>query len=294
MPIPYDLYIRFLATKGMDDITQINESLQAIKLPDVPQEDLDRQWELIHSALPINIVNQIERKCYSNDFMRNMNALEVSELWLYEAPFNKKEEGAKELGPYMKAVYEIHQDGWLRLCINALLMKRVSLEEISRILSSKFSIVLKERQLDIYARYFFNTSQMTKAAWKSYIKRYTGKEAHIYLTALTESVEVLKTELDLPAIISISDSLQWLLTKSFSKAKTFINMGTLEANREAREWIDQVVKLTDKYEKHRSGDQHDFAKALQMEFEFVEEAFETPDDEIAQELGEKSRPKDTK
>jgi len=33
MPIPYDLYIRFLATKGMDEIAQINKALQEIKLP---------------------------------------------------------------------------------------------------------------------------------------------------------------------------------------------------------------------------------------------------------------------
>lgn len=288
MPTPYDLYIRYLATTGIDDINVLNESLKVLNLPVASQQDLDAQWDLIHKVLPTNIVNQIERKTYYGDFMKNMAVLEVSDLWYHQIG------KGDPVIPFVRFVFEnIHTDSWLRVCINALLIKKTSYEEISRILSSKFSVPIKERHLDVYVRFFFNTSQMTRSLWKSYIKRYAGKEAHIYFTALTESVEVLKTELDLPAVVNVSDSLQWLLTKSMMKAKTYLNMGSLEAGREAREWIDQVVKLTDKYEKHRSGDQHDFAKALQMEFEFVEEAFDTPDTEIASELAEKSRPKES-
>lgn len=294
MPIPYDLYIRFLATKGIDDVRKINSCLQDLSLPAITQVDLDSHWSLIHNGLPANIVTQIETQSFSGDFMKNMNVMEVRDLWLNEAAFCKKEPDAKEIVPYVRFVYDIHQDSSLRLCINALLMKRVSFDEISRILSSKFSIALKEKHLAIYAKYFFDVSRMTKASWKSYISKCSGKEAQIYFTALTESVDVLKTELDLPALMNVSDSLQWLLTKSFLKAKTFINMNTVEAGREARAWIDQVVSLTDKYEKHRSGDQHDFAKALQMEFEFVEEEFGTPDDDLALEIAEKTGPKEDK
>lgn len=291
MPNPYDLYIRFLATTGVDELSELNRCLESVKLFPVAQSDLDQQWELIHRALPANIVTQIEQKSYSADFMKNMGVLEVSELWLYRPPFRNGDPTV----PYVRFVYDnVLTDTWLKVCINALLIKKVSIEEISRILSSKFSIALKERHVDIYSRFFFDSSRMTRAAWKGYTKRCAGKEAHIYFTALTEGIDVLKTELDLPAIVNISDSLQWLLTKSFMKAKTFMNIGTLEASREAREWIDQVVKLTDKYEKHRSGDQHDFAKALQMEFEFVEEKFDTPDSDIASELAQKALPKGVK
>jgi hypothetical protein len=286
MTIPYELYLRFLATKGFDDIAQVNAQLKALNLPEVSQEDLDRQWNLIHRSMPASIVSQIERKSYSSDFIRNMGVLGVADLWV-----NSKNKNQESL---VKYVYGIHEDTWLRVCINALIMKNISLEEISRTLSSKFSIPLREDHLGLYSRFFFNTSQMTKASWKSYIRRFTGREAQVYFTALTESAEVLKTELELPAMVNISDSLQWLLTKSFLKARSYINVGTVEAGREAREWIDQVVKLTDKYEKHRSGDQHDFAKALQMEFDFVDEKFDTPDDDIAAELAEKSKPKEKK
>jgi thiaminase len=289
--MPYILYIRFLATKGIDDIKEINKLLKVIGLPPIEQKDLDDQWDLLHKALPKNILRQIENKTYSSDFLKNMSVIGVGDLWLYEASFNKSVE-ARNIAPYVKFVYAIHDDVWFRTCINALLIKKSSYEEIARILSVKFSVQIHEKHLDIYARYFFDVSLMTKGSWKSFLRKYSGKEPYIYFTALTENIEVLKTELELPSVISVSDSLQWLLTKSFLKAKSYINIGTIEAGREAREWIDQVVKLTDKYEKYRSGDQGDFAKALQMEFEFVNEDFGTPDSDIAEELSKKAAPKE--
>lgn len=292
MGLPYDRYIRFLATQGIDDIKAMNASLKKLSLPPITQDALDEVWELLHRTLPKSVINQIERKRYSAEFMRNMNALEIGELWLLVPQLSRHDDRAKEVSPYIKFVYNIHNDVWMRTCINALLIKNVSIEEISRILSSKFSTPLKERHIDYYRKFFFETSGMTRAAWKGYISRYRGKEHQIYFTALTENLEVLKTDLDLPAIVSVSDSLQYLLTKSMIKAKTFLNMGSIEANKEARAWIEQVVQLTDKYEKHRSGDQHDFAKSLQMEFDFADEDFGSPDVDMAHEVAEKNRPKD--
>jgi len=292
MGLPHDRFIRFLATKGIDDIKDMNKALGLLKLPAISQEDLDEVWNLLHRTLSKNMINNIERKIYNSEFLKNMYVLEVGELWLMEAPFNRRDDRAKEMNPCLRFVYSIHEDGWLRTNINALFIKNVSVEEISRILSAKFSMAVREKHLDYYRKFFFETSAMTRAAWKSYINSYKGKEYQIYFTALTDSVEVLKTELELPAVVSVSDTLQYLLTKSMTKAKTYLNMGSVEAGKEARAWIEQVVQLSDKYEKHRSGDQHDFAKALQMEFDFTEEDFGTPDADMAHELHEKTRPKD--
>lgn len=294
MTNPYDLYVRYLATAGLDDLVLVNDKLKEIGLPPISQSDIDAQWEVIHKSLPVFIVNQIERKTYSSEFLRNMKVLQLEEMWLCTSPYDKREPDAKSIIPYMNYAISINKDGWLRTNINSLLMKRVTLEEISRILSNKFSIALKEKHIGFYAKYFFDISAMTKADWKLYINKYAGKEYHIYFTALTESADVLKNELELPAVISVSDSLQYLLTKSYIKAKTFINMNTIESGREARAWIDQVMSLTDKYEKHRSGDQHDFAKSLQMEFDFSDEEFASPDDEMVHELVNKTAPKETK
>lgn len=281
MAIPHELYIRFLATRGCDDLKEVNETLQQQGLKPVLQADLDRQLDLIHSVAPKGILRQIENKTYSIDFMPCMKVLEVEELWQ-----------AEEKGSSLKLVYDLLQDPVLKITANGLLIKRVSIQEITRTLAAKFSAIYKEIHFDIYSRFFFNPCRMKRSDWKKYLEGCSEKERRIYFTALTEDVEVLKTELDLPAKISVSDTLQWLLTKSYQKAKVFMNMNTLESGKEAREWISQVSALADKYEKHRSGDQNDFSKSLQLEFDFLEEEFETPDSETMQEIAKRNDPTD--
>jgi len=283
MTTPHDLYIRFLATKGIDDLSEMNSQLAMIPLPATSQEELDVQWGLIHSSAPKNVIDQMYRKLYEPDFTRCLQVLEVLDLW---AEFSDS-----QMKSCLKLVYDIHQDISLKVTLNALLIKRISATEIVRMLSTKFSTMLNEKQVDLYTRFFFDPRRMTRRAWKEYLKRCNGRAQKLYFTALTESEDVLKTELDLPSIINVSESIQWLLTKSFLKARSFMDIGTPDANREAREWSDQVVKLADKYEKYRSGDQNDFAKVLQMEFDFIDEPFETPDDSTYREAMAKQEPK---
>lgn len=286
MVLPYDLYIRFLATKGFTELQEVNYQLDKFRLPHIEQKHLDDAWYVINSTLPKGILAQIERQLYGPDFLNAVNAIDVKELWLAEPHFK---DPAMRL--ITKMVYDIPQDPTLTMTINALIMKGLGLTEISRMLMSKFSMPIKESHLGVYAKFFWNVKRMARGDWKSYLRLCNSKEKKIYFVALTENESVLKTELDLPSNINVSESLQWLLTKSFMKAKMYIDVGTPEADREAREWTDQVVKLADKYEKYRSGDQNDFAKSLQMEFDFVENEYDSPDQEIVTEVSEKQRVK---
>lgn len=288
MAIPYELYIRFLVTKGCLDLKLVNASLSTLSLRAIKQEDLDKQIDLVYSVAPKGIVKQIESGIYGVDFLPCMKVLEVEDLWMGEEVSGIK----KANRAHVQLVYDILQDTALRITTNGLLIKKVSIQEITRMLAAKFSVPYKETHFDIYSRFFFNPCRMKRSDWKSYLVGCSEKERKVYFTALTEDVEVLKTELELPAQISVSDTLQWLLTKSFLKAKTFMNVNTLEAGKEAREWISQVSALADKYEKHRSGDQHDFSKSLQLEFDFLEDTFETPDSDTMAEVEKASMPSD--
>lgn len=293
--IPYEVYVRFLATKGITDLSEVNGHLSSIGLPTVTQDVLDRSWNLIHSVMPKGIINQIESKLYSGDFIQSMGVLEVSEFWLVEEPFttmSKSSSESKTIKPVVGAVKDYLNDLGLKFAINALLIKNEDGEKISRALGSKYSVPMREKHVEIYRKYFFDPRRMRRSDWKRYLKELSSSERKLYFTALTEPLEVLKTELNLPATISVSNNLQWLLSKSIQKAKTFIDAGSAEANHEARAWIDQVVKLTDKYEKYRSGDQNDFSQALQMEFDFLKDEFDTPEDSICQEVAERNKVKD--
>lgn len=304
MAVPYELFLRFLATRGCDGHLEAGRALRKLGLPIVDQEDVDRQFTLIYDVLPKIAIDQIERQKPGKELALASKVLEIEHLWYFEKEAldgtmgSEFQTEARDWKKDMKLTYDVHSDRMLRLSMNALLIKGVSDSEIVRILSSKFSMLLKEKQVGLYTKLFFNPKVMTRRDWKKFLENSPQEERKIYFTALTEDVEALKTDLDLPAVYNTSASLQWLLTKSFRKAKQFIDIGTPEGAQEARAWIDKVAMLTDKYEKYRAGDQHDFSKALQMEFEFLEDDFGTPDDTIRQEVESrdktKERPKEAK
>jgi len=288
MTVPYDLYVRYLATCGSDDVKEVNKHLEKTGLRPITQAELDPHWELFGNILPQRVIESIGRKSYTPEFLKHMKVLEVEELWRADPKF--KDKNAQSA---VKQVYEVFQDAQLRITLNALLIKRLKIEEISRLVITKFSIHLTEKHIDLYERFFWNSRRMTRGDWREYLKRCGDKEKKIYFTAMTEPPEVLKTELDLPSLANVGDSLQWLFTKSFLKARALMDIGTPEADRSAVMWSDQVVKLADKYEKYRSGDQNDFGKTLQLEFDFIDEKFDTPDDETYNEVAKKAAPKES-
>jgi hypothetical protein len=153
--------------------------------------------------------------------------------------------------------------------------------------------MIREDHIALYKKYFFDPQRMTRKDWKTFLADATDKEKHVYFTALTEPLDILKTELELPSDISVSQPLQILLTKADQKAKMYLDLSTPDANKEARAWISVVSDLTGKYEKYRTGDKTDFAKQLQMQFDFIDNDFPAPDAEVlnllTEELGLKNK-----
>ena len=290
MPQPYELYIRFLVTTGIDDITFINNALDNLNLPGTTQPVFDAQYNLVSCSVPGPVLEQIESKKYCGDFLQWMKVLEVDDLWYFEKPFrDKKDDDTLRRRSAAKLVYDINQDPMLRLAINALLIKAVPIKDLVQSVNVRFASLLKEEHAEIYEKFFFNPRRMTRSAWTTFLSKCDDKEKSIYFIALTEPLDVLRTELELPAKVSSSSELQYLLTKSYMRAKQYINIGTPEAGREAREWIDATIKLIDKYEKYRSGDMEDFSKNLQMAFDYVDTdtTFPVPDPDVLKEISAK-------
>lgn len=281
MALPYDLYLRFLISKGMDDLKEVNSSLQELSIGTVWQSCYDKQFAVIDRSVPKGIITQIFSKKYNADFFKWMKILEIDDLWRAEKHFIEPE--WKRIST---VVYGINDDPHLRLCLNALLMKGLRGRDITESINFKFSCMLKEEHVELYRRFFFDPQRMTRSDWKGFLKGCDSKEKHIYFTALSEPLDILKTELEMPANVNVTEPLQFLLTKSFVKAKQYLEFSTKEANNEARAWISQVLNITEKYMKYKSSDTTDFAKTLQMEFDFVDSEFPTPDAETLKQLQE--------
>lgn len=287
MSTPYDLYIRFLITTGVSSKEDIVSKMQDLSLPFSDKyliESIDAQEAVVTQILTTSIWDQIKKKSYCGDFLRYMRVLEVEDLWYGERPFRDQDAARRSA---VKLTYDVNHDPQLRICLSALLMKGIPPAELSQLLSSRFASFLRDTHVTLFERYFFNVRRMSRKDWKRYLGYCDPHESKIYFTALSESLDTLKTDLELPAKVSASETLQFLLTKSYQKAKEYLALGTPDGNKEAREWIAAVVQLVDKYEKYRAGDASDFSSALQLEFNFVEGDFDVPDPEVLSEISAK-------
>ena len=233
-------------------------------------------------------MHQITSGVYEADFLDWMGTLGLRELWEFEPKYRTS--ATKSL----KLIYDIHLDPSLRLAINALLIKAQSFEQIATSLNSKYSALLKELHIELYKKYFWNPQIMTRRSWKEYLKNCESNETSIYFMALTEPLNILQNALELPSKASSSAILQHLLIRSYRKAKEYMDINTPAGSKEAREWNKQVMALIDKYEKYRVSDSSDFGKELQLEFEYVDTDFPTPDEELLKEMRLQESKIDTK
>lgn len=275
---PYDLYIRFLITKGLSEDDEINEVLQDLSLPAVDHNSIEQQYNIVYNFVPTPVAKQIESKVHDGDFLRWMKTFEVYELWMFEKKYKNADYN------YLKLVYDIHTDPRLRIALGALLIKGIKPQDLVQILNLKYSSMLKVEHIEAYEKYFWNFKKLTRRDWRNYIDECSDYEKNVLFTCFSENLETVKALLELPSKTSSSDILQYLLSQSYQKAKQYLRSNSPDTNEEARKWISQVIQLSDKYEKHRTGDVEDFGKSLQMEFDYIETDFMTPDEQSIKEL----------
>ena len=282
---PHDLYIRYLFTAGVDDLNDLNVRLESLCLDTISQNEFESIVSHAASNIPKTILRQIEKKSYSVDFMKWMRYLGVAPLWPNDDPNHAAD---------LKLVYDIHSDKHYRLSLQALLIKNVNISEIQQILAAKFAANYRERHLILFKEFFFDPARMSRGDWSAYLRKRSNQEKHVYFVALSEEAEVLKAELGLYSNISVSDELSRLLRKSLNKAHQYLKLSSKESNQEARAWISTALSLADKYEKYRSADSSDFSKSLQMEFEYIDNEFPTPDESTLSLLNERLKSKEEK
>lgn len=290
MACPYDLFTRFLVTKGFDNLVDINKALGSLSLPNVSKDTFLEQQNFVDEMIPLSIKTQIEKQSFSSNFMKWMKELNISELWYGESKWAIDYPSKKSL---REEVLDIHKDKTLRVTINGLLIKNMPTRDLVPVLNTKFSSKLKEKQLEFYKKFFFNPERMVRSDWKVYIRNVDSIEKSIYFVALTDDIEALKTKLGISSRINTSDALQFMLNTALTKVKQYALVETPLADKEARAWMTKTTDMIDKYEKYRGADTQDFSKSLQMEFEYIEDVFPTPDKETLEALGEQIAKQDS-
>jgi hypothetical protein len=278
---PYQNYLCFLITKNLS-YEEVLEDLEYNNLHKIDEPLYEKLHDEVHGRLSKPISNQIIEKKYDSNFLKWMNYLGLGGLWYLEKKFISPETAR------LRIVYDINQDPIMRLAINSLLIKQVPVTDLIQDINLKYSYGLKEDYIALYKMFFFNPSLMSRKSWKSFLYVCNNTERSCYFTALTESIEVVKTGLDLPVNVDLSKTLQSLLQTSAIKARHYLKFNDNNSNREARQWIATTLGIAAQYHKYSKADIGDFAKSIQMEFDFIETNFPTPDQQVLLDISKKN------
>jgi len=289
-PVPYDLYVKYLITQ---DEENVGGKLREYGLAPVGSTYINDFEKKLRIALPTYIFNQIKEKRFlGSAFISEMDKIGLGEIWRTHPQFASGEDRKHWI-----VIDDTLRDPQVRVAIFALLMKGNDLQDIVGTVNSKFSTLLNVKHLEFIKKFFWNPHVMTRQAWRALLSspEFSSKsaETNTYFIALTEDMNTLKSHLGLPATISTSEVLQSLITHCHLKAKHYLQVTDNSGNMEARNWISKVTSLLAQYEKVKSADLRDFSKELQMEFEFIDTNFDTPDEELLREAKEKGKKKDS-
>lgn len=283
--VPYDLYVKYLITRGHLTLKEINDELSKVQLLPVSQAIYNRHLHDVKGTLPQPIWEQVEtQKIYGQTFLNWMRRLNVDEAWRTHKAYTS--EDTKKV---WALVLDIQYDPQVRMAIRCMLMKNVGFEELANAINAKYSTMLNLNHLKIYQKFFWNHAYMKRGDWKEYLsqRRITNSEKNLLFTCLTETEDVVRTKLGLAASIVTSDALQLMATEALLKVKHYLKVDDQTGNREARFWMDKAQSLLALREKYKAADLRDFSKELQMEFEYIETNFDTPDEATLKEVQEK-------
>jgi hypothetical protein len=272
MRLPHEQYIKFLITTGLDP-AECNEHLEELGLPLIAKTETGRygyfyeiRQELDDAKIPKTIKafwKKTDKTLLPKDYMQYMNVVGLKEAWLYNMGRNVD---------FATAVDAV-KDPDVSLCIRALLACKTPPAEVSAIISAKFVYPVSPDVINLFGRFFFNTSIMNRECWRNYMAILPKEEHSILYKAITGRQKELRAELEMPNKISVSEHYQQLHVFAMEKFNDNRRNNDPASSKSAMDWAKLAMAAGDKYEKLKMGDVTDFTKDVQMEFEVIDTSF---------------------
>ncbi len=259
--LAHEKYIQFLITQRKE-IDEVNEILKIYSLPIVSQDDWDRIYnEIISLRVPKKIKDYWLKKSINqpNDYA---SILKNCLLDLDDAHKNSD---------IFKLSFNILDNEESYKIAKAMIIKKLPNEDISALLNGKLSLGVNFQAVTLFEKYFFNVRNFTRVDWKKYFSSLSDAHDQKFLIdCFQNNLEDLKITLGLHAKISYTDSLQLIHVMAMNKIKALNKDRNPLSDSGARKWVDVALKTGDRYEKYKSKTFTDFAKEVQMEFEYSE------------------------
>ena len=161
----------------------------------------------------------------------------------------------------------------MRVALECCLVAKLTIEEISQLLPSVYSLALSEQTIETYIRYFFDFESMKKNDWQQYLQqiaedRYTHTRLFFALTRPQE--EVLHAA-GLPSRAQFGTMLKNVMNTANYRFEYYARQQSPESQEEARKWAKLMMDAGVRHEKFGSTDATDFSKLIQTQFEYIDE-----------------------
>ena len=266
--LPHENYIRFLITTGLDH-DETNSKLEDLGLNMCSNRYWDTQYDLLKNSRLPNSIKRTWSKPHarkSDTFLKFMSSIGLKEAWEHHT--KRKTINSKAFSIVMDCL----KDTDVSVLVKCMIAMKSPTEEISALINSKFVIPFPPKSVEIFKRYFFNPGRMDRTSWKIYLSSLQKEEKRYIHLAISGQDKLLRTELDLPLKISISEHYQQLHMFAMDKFNKFKDGGE-GADAKALKWAQLAMSAGDKYEKLKLSDASDFGRDLQMEFDTIESDF---------------------
>lgn len=257
----HEKFIQFLITQKYS-IDEVNFYLETYSLPKVSNDDWGRIYQGIFS---LRIPKKIKDYWLNKDLEKPKNYNSI-----FQSLFLQLIEASKNSEDYKQAIKILENDEAQKIC-KAMIIKKLSSNDISALLNGKLSLGINEISIGIFEKYFFNVRDFNKIEWKYYYTQLTnGQDKKFIIDCFQNDTESLKILLGLHAKITYTDSLQLIHVVAMGKFKSLSQDRNPVSDSGARKWVDVILKTGDRYEKYKSKSFTDFSKEIQMEFEYQE------------------------
>jgi hypothetical protein len=165
----------------------------------------------------------------------------------------------------------------MRVAFECCLIAGLEHEEISQLLPSVYALPLSAKNIETYAKYFFDHKAMKKSDWQGYLNqiaddRYTHTRI---FAALTRPQEEVLHAVGLPSRLQYGTMLKNVMNTANYRFEYYSRQQSPEAQAEARSWAKVMMDAGVRHEKFGSTDATDFSKVLQTEFAYADETIES-------------------
>jgi hypothetical protein len=246
--------------------------MDEITLP-LPDEDVFDIYKEDAEKLPISPATKrrLARKEYSELDHAVFRRLGFEEIYLKST--SAQISGSQEQVKLWDEVSRILRNPVVRVAIDCGLLCRYTLEDLAQMVPAVLREPITEAGLELYSRYFFDVTQMTKSDWRAYLK-ICSTLPYVYIryhAALTKPRREALYLAGLPNKPAFTDFLKTVMATAEYKFEYYSRHNNQMSDGQARAWAKVGFDAGVRYEKFSASDITDFAKSVQTEFEITGE-----------------------